>query len=90
MQLTADIFGLPASRPHLYEASGLGAANDAAVGLKLHPDFETAVAQMTRTGDAFEPDGKARAIYEDLYRQVYSRMYGQLRPLYERIRRITR
>ena len=24
MQLTADIFGLPAERPHVYEASGLG------------------------------------------------------------------
>ncbi|MFM7174888.1 MAG: FGGY-family carbohydrate kinase, partial [Caldilinea sp.] len=30
MQLTADIFGLPAIRPHLYETSGLGAAIDAA------------------------------------------------------------
>ena len=39
MQLTADIFGLPAIRPHVYETSGLGAAIDAAVGLKLHADF---------------------------------------------------
>ena len=39
MQITADIFGLPTTRPHLYEASGLGAAIDAAVGLGLHPDF---------------------------------------------------
>jgi sugar (pentulose or hexulose) kinase len=42
MQLTADIFGLPAIRPHVYETSGLGAAIDAAVGLKLHPDFAAA------------------------------------------------
>jgi sugar (pentulose or hexulose) kinase len=33
MQLTADIFGLPTARPHVYETSGLGAAIDAAVGL---------------------------------------------------------
>ena len=37
MQITADIFGLPASRPHLYETSGLGAAIDAAVGLGCTP-----------------------------------------------------
>ncbi len=43
LQLTADVFGLPASRPHVYEASGLGAAMDAAVGLRLHPDFPTAL-----------------------------------------------
>ena len=31
MQITADVFGMPASRPHVYDASGLGAAIDAAV-----------------------------------------------------------
>ena len=55
MQITADIFGLPASRPHVYEASGLGAAIDAAVGLGLHPDFDTAVSEMTHLGETFEP-----------------------------------
>ncbi|UUZ53606.1 hypothetical protein LP419_33585 [Massilia sp. H-1] len=40
MQLTADIFGLPTARPHIYETSGLGAAIDAAVGLGLYPDFQ--------------------------------------------------
>jgi len=50
MQLTADIFGLPTSRPHIYETSGLGAAIDAAVGLGLHPDFDTAIRAMTRIG----------------------------------------
>jgi len=89
MQLTADVFGLPASRPHIYEASGLGAAIDAAVGLGLHPDFETAVAQMTRVGRTFEPDSKAHEVYEGLYRHVYLQMYNRLRPLYEEIRRIT-
>ncbi len=89
MQLTADVFGLPASRPHVYEASGLGAAMDAAVGLGLHPDFETAAREMTRVGQTFEPDPEATRIYDGLYREVYQRMYGRLRPLYERIRDIT-
>jgi sugar (pentulose or hexulose) kinase len=89
MQLTADVFGLPTARPHLYEASGLGAAIDAAVGLELHSDFETAVREMTRTGDVFEPNPHTREIYDNLYHRVYRRMYKQLRPLYEEIRRIT-
>ena len=33
VQLTADVFGLPVARAHTHEASGLGAAIDAAVGL---------------------------------------------------------
>ncbi|MBI5668574.1 MAG: FGGY-family carbohydrate kinase [Chloroflexi bacterium] len=89
LQLTADIFGLPTARPHTYETSGLGAAIDAAVGLKLHPDFATAVREMTRMGQAFEPNRQTRTIYEDLYQGVYQKLYGQLQPLYHRIRQIT-
>jgi sugar (pentulose or hexulose) kinase len=89
MQITADIFGLPAARPHTYEASGLGAAIDAAVGLGLHPDFSTAVREMTRVGSVFEPDPEHGEIYDGLYREVYLKMYRRLRPLYEKIRAIT-
>jgi sugar (pentulose or hexulose) kinase len=89
MQLTADIFGLPAERPHVYETSGLGAAIDCAVGLGLHPDFPSALAAMTRVGQVFQPDPAAQRIYEQLYRQVYLRMYQQLKPLYLSIRKIT-
>jgi sugar (pentulose or hexulose) kinase len=89
MQITADIFGLPASRPHVYEASGLGAAIDAAVGVGLHSGFDAAVAEMTHVGDTFEPDPKNRDIYDGLYREVYLKMYRRLRPLYDKIRSIT-
>ena len=66
MQITADVFGLPTGRPHVYEASGLGAAIDAAVGLGLHPDFETAVREMTRVGRVVEPDAEVRRVYDEL------------------------
>jgi sugar (pentulose or hexulose) kinase len=89
VQLTAYIFGLPATRPHVTETSGLGAAIDAAVGLNLHPDFETAIAAMTRTGEIFEPNPTNQLIYDELYQRVYLRMYSQLKPLYEEIRDIT-
>jgi len=89
MQLTADIFGLPASRPHVYEASGLGAAIDLAVGLGLQPGFEAAVKDMTRVGETFDPNDENRRIYDELYGRVYLKMYKRLRPLYEEIRQIT-
>ncbi len=89
MQLTADIFGMPTGRPHLYETSGLGAAIDAAVGLGLHPDFPTAVESMTRMGDVFEPDMKNHRLYNELFHDVYKKMYRRLKPLYRRIREIT-
>jgi sugar (pentulose or hexulose) kinase len=89
MQLTADVFGLPASRPHVFETSGLGAAIDAAVGLKLHSDFSSAVKEMTHKGETFEPKQENHAIYNELYRRVYLRMYSHLKPLYDEIRAIT-
>jgi len=82
MHATADIFNLPASRPHTYETSGLGAAIACSVGLGLHKDFETAVAAMTRIGRTFEPDPGRAAQYERLYTRVYAKMYERLQPLY--------
>ena len=89
MQLTADIFGLPTSRPHVYETSGLGAAIDAAVGLGFYPDFASAIAAMTRIGDTFEPIAHHHQIYNELYHRVYQKMYARLQPLYKEIQQIT-
>ena len=86
MQLTADIFGLPAIRPHVYETAGLGAAIDAAVGLKLHADFAVAVKEMTHVGRVFDPDPKTHDLYDNLYRRVYLKLYDRLKPLYKEIR----
>ena len=88
MQLTADVFGLPTARPHVYEASGLGAAIDAAVGAGIHPDFPTAVKEMTHPGLTFNPNPKVHAVYDHFYRQVYLQMYSVLKPLYKSIGKV--
>ncbi len=89
LQLTADLFDLPVVRPHVYEASGLGAAIDAAVGLGLYPDFDTAIQEMTHAGRVFEPDAKAHEVYDALYHRVYKQIYSRLQVLYEEIQKIT-
>ena len=89
LQLTADVFGLPTARPHLYETSALGAAIDAAVGVGLHADFPSAVRAMTHVGTVFEPSPKTHELYNALYRDVYKKMYRKLKPLYKRIQQLT-
>jgi len=89
MQIAADIFGLPAQRPHTHETSAVGAAIDAAVGLKLYPDFDSAIAAMTRVKDVFEPIPKNQELYTGLYKKVYTKMFKQLLPLYRSIQEIT-
>ena len=89
MQITADVFGLPTERPEIYETSALGAAINLAVGLRLHPDYPTAVAAMCRIGTRFAPEAGAQRTYDRLYREVYTPLYPRLQPLYRRIREIT-
>ena len=89
MQITADIFGLKTIRPHIYEASGLGAAINGAVGVNLHPDYKTAIKEMTRIGETFVPNPEVQKVYDALYKNIYQKMYSKLRPLYKSIRQIT-
>jgi len=89
MHITADVFGLPAQRPHTHETSVVGAAIDAVVGLKFFPNFERAVDAMTRVRDVFEPIKDNVEIYDKLYKRVYLKMYKKLLPLFREIQRIT-
>jgi ribulose kinase len=63
----------------------MGAAIDAAVGLKLHPNFETAIHSVVRWGQTFEPNLSNHTTDDELYHNVYQHMYAQLRPLYKAI-----
>lgn len=89
MQITADVFGLPAERPHTFETSGLGAAIDAAVGLGHYNNFPEAIQHMTRVGDVFTPNADAVKVYDRLYQEVYQHMYSQLGGIYKSIKKIT-
>ncbi|KZY32688.1 MULTISPECIES: FGGY-family carbohydrate kinase [unclassified Oleiphilus] len=89
MQLTADVFGMPAERPHTYETSGLGAAIDVAVGLGVYASFDEAIENMARVGKVFQPNPERVKLYARLYKEVYLKMYPQLQPLYKTIRDIT-
>ncbi|MGI9133378.1 MAG: FGGY-family carbohydrate kinase, partial [Rhodoferax sp.] len=89
LQITANVFNLPCERPQVYETSGLGAAILAAVSLRLHPDFTSAVAHMAHTGKVFLPEPAHVATYAALYQRVYLQMYPRLQPLYRAIQDIT-
>lgn len=89
MQLTADVFGMAAERPHTYEASGLGAAINCAVGMGWYDDYRLATDAMTRVGEVFEPHLPTVRLYDRLYREVYQKMYRRMQPLYRSIRDIT-
>jgi sugar (pentulose or hexulose) kinase len=89
LQLTADIFNLPVHRPHTFETSGLGAAINAAVGLGYFENYQQATKAMTHIHQTFTPIADNVVLYEQLYSQVYLKMYQQLKPIYKKIKQIT-
>jgi len=71
MQIFADVFGIPASRSVASGGASLGAAICAAVAAGVYPDFETAVARMTKERESFAPDAASAALYRQMNESVY-------------------
>ncbi len=89
-QITADMFGIPAKRMQTYEASGIGAAISAFVGIGEFKDFSEAVGAMVRTKDVFTPDMANHETYSKLYENVYKKIYPAVSGLYEDLNKIIR
>jgi sugar (pentulose or hexulose) kinase len=88
MQILADVFDLPAERPLVHEASGLGAAMIGAVALGAYKDFSAAAAGMNREVQTFHPIAANVERYEALYDSVYSKLYPALQPLFSALQRL--
>lgn len=74
MQLHADVAGVPVSIPREPEGPVLGAAMLASVGAGIHPDVETAAAEMVHVERTIEPDQgrhEEYAFFMDRYTELY-------------------
>jgi len=60
-----------------------------AVGVGIHPSFQTAIEKMVQYNSVFEPNPKNVALYRSLYHRVYQEIYKSLKSLYREIREIT-
>lgn len=63
MQITADVFGVPAKRNEINGGAGLGAAICAAVGVNAYASFDEAVRNMVRIRDTFHPKSQNTEAY---------------------------
>ncbi len=88
VQMTCDIFNLPTSKPHTFEASALGAAVNAAKGMGYFSSYKDAVKSMCHLEQTFFPNPKNSSIYNEYFERVYLKMYSRLQKLYEEIRDI--
>jgi sugar (pentulose or hexulose) kinase len=88
-KITADIFNLPLAKSQTHETAGLGAALVTAVGIGCYATFDEAVQNMVKVRQVFEPAAENVMLYQDLYENVYQKIYRALGPLYNRIKQIT-
>ena len=88
MQITADVFGLPAVRIHTQEATGLGAAMSLALSTGVYANHEQAVQAMCHQQEVFYPDSRTHAQYQHIINTIYAPMYKRLKPLYQQMQKL--
>jgi xylulokinase len=80
MQNKADVAGIPIEAPAVDEATPLGAAMLAGIGVGLYRDERDAYEQVRKLGAVYEPDPALSARYTDLF-GVYQQLYPALAPI---------
>ncbi len=89
MQNKADISGRPVVTLEIEEATALGAAMLAGVGVGAYQDLSEAVERVQKPGRTFEPNAKLSALYAEffeIYREIHSALKGVNSRIYKRFR----
>jgi xylulokinase len=89
MQNKADVVGRPIEVPDIAEATALGAAILAGIGVGLYRNEQDAFDHVYKPGVTFEPDPKLAALYADgfrIYRQLYPALKSINHQLYKQFR----
>ncbi|HUT36277.1 MAG TPA: FGGY family carbohydrate kinase [Planctomycetota bacterium] len=85
MQNKADMAGKPIETPEIDEATPLGAAILAGIGVGLYRDEQDAYDHVARPGRVYEPDPKLTARYAEWY-TTFEQLYPALKGIHARLR----
>ena len=64
----------------------MGAAIASAVGIRIYPNFESAVKGMVKTGTVFEPNEGNKLLYNQIYQSIFKNLLDDLQPTYKKIK----
>jgi xylulokinase len=84
MQNKADITGLPIDVPEVEEATPLGAAILAGIGIGLYRSEQEAFERVYKPGKTYHPDSQLAPRYAEWY-QIYQQLYPALKPVSHQI-----
>ena len=80
MQNKADVTGMSIEVSDVTDASPLGAAVLAGLGLGLYPDINSAYDRIKRPGRIYRPEPASAGKYREYYK-IYKQMYPALKPI---------
>jgi xylulokinase len=80
MQNKADVTGLPIDVPEVEEATPLGAAILAGIGIGLYKDEQDAFEQVYKPGKTYQPDPDLVPKYAEWFK-IYKQLYPVLQPV---------
>jgi len=84
MQNKADVSGCPIQTLEIEEATALGAAMLAGVGVGIYQDLKEAVQRVHKPGQLYEPNTALVSLYSDLF-GIYQEIYPALQPINNKI-----
>jgi xylulokinase len=84
LQNKADVVGRPIEVPAIEEATPLGAAILAGIGVGLYRDEEDGFAHVGRPGKTYVPDAQLSARYAEWF-AVYRQLHPALRPVHRQL-----
>lgn len=84
MQNKADVTGLPIEVPEVKEATPLGAAILAGIGVGLYQNEQEAFERVYKPGKSYRPDPQLASKYAHWF-QIYKELYPALKPVSHQI-----
>lgn len=81
-QITADMFGVPVYRSQTHETAVIGSSMVAFTTLGVFKDLDEAIEAMVHIKDTFKPNMENHEIYETMYREIFTKIFKRLNPLY--------
>ncbi len=84
MQNKADMVGSSFETPEIEEATPLGAAILAGIGVGLYKDEQDAFERVYKPGKVYEPNPKLTSLYAERF-EIYKELYPALAPISRRL-----
>lgn len=84
MQNKADVSGCVIETPEIEEATALGAALLAGIGVGIYKDLKEATGRVYRTGRRYEPNSKLVPVYAELF-EIYKEIHPALKKVNSQI-----